>query len=229
VLSENLHDEKIEKWNYTSSTVSRLVTMWNFDGAGGSDRNAPMFYGDILGDWREEVILVTDDFSKLVVFTTNVPTNTRLYTLAHNPAYRNCMTIKGYMQSHLTDYYLGNGMATPPAPNITYAGPAAALVSVANEAPSLTAATGNNIFDIYPNPSKGAFLNLNLNVTEKADLFLLITNEKGQLLFEKKLGLIQKGNYATRIDISKAKLAPGNYIVSIKSRSGIQSKMLMKL
>lgn len=229
VLSENLHDEKIEKWNYTSSTVSRLVTMWNFDGAGGSDRNAPMFYGDILGDWREEVILVADNNSKLVVFTTNVPTNTRLYTLAHNPAYRNCMTIKGYMQSHLTDYYLGNGMATPPVPNITYAGPAAALVSEANEEPSLTAATGNKLFDIYPNPSKGAFLNLNLNVTEKDDLFFVITNEKGQLLFEKKLGLIQKGNYATRIDISKAKLTPGNYIVSIKSKNGIQSKMLMKL
>lgn len=229
VLSENLHDEKIEKWNYTSSTVSRLVTMWNFDGAGGSDRNAPMFYGDILGDWREEVILVTDNNSKLVVFTTNVPTNTRLYTLAHNPAYRNCMTIKGYMQSHLTDYYLGNGMATPPVPNITYAGSAASFVSEANAEPLLPATTGNDHFEIYPNPINGAFLNLNLNVKEKADLFLSITNEKGQLLFEKKLGFIQAGTYATRIDISKAKLAPGNYIVSIKSQNGIQSKMLMKL
>jgi rhamnogalacturonan endolyase len=32
------------------------------------------------------------------------------------------MTLKGYMQSHHVDYFLGAGMATPPRPNITYAG-----------------------------------------------------------------------------------------------------------
>lgn len=125
VLGENYNDGKIEKWNYSSSTVSRLVTTWNYQTATGSDRGAPMFYGDILGDWREEVVLTSSDFSKLVIFTTSVATTTRLYTLPHNPAYRNCMTIKGYMQSHMTDYYLGNGMSTPPVPNISYAGSAA--------------------------------------------------------------------------------------------------------
>ena len=53
---------------------------------------------------------------------TNQPTSTRLYTLAHNPAYRNAMTLKGYMQSHHPDYFLGAGMTQPPRPNITYAG-----------------------------------------------------------------------------------------------------------
>jgi rhamnogalacturonan endolyase len=229
VLSENLHDEKIEKWNYTSSTVSRLVTMWNFDGGTGSDRNAPMFYGDILGDWREEVILTSADFSKLVVFTTNVPTSTRLYTLAHNPAYRNCMTIKGYMQSHLTDYYLGNAMATPPAPNITYAGSAAAIARIDNTEPASQTVNGANRFDIFPNPNEGAYLNLDLRVKEESDLHFMITNEKGQLLFEKKLGLVKEGDYTTRIDLSKAKLGPGNYIASIRSKNGIQSKMFVKL
>jgi hypothetical protein len=225
VLAENLHDEKIEKWNYSSSTVSRLVTMWNFDGGTGSDRNAPMFYGDILGDWREEVILVSPDFSKLVVFTTNVPTNTRLYTLAHNPAYRNCMTIKGYMQSHLTDYYLGNGMATPPTPNITYTGTAA---RIENETTTLPVATINNQFEIFPNPNNGAFVNINVPVREKADLVFTITNEQGQLLFEKKLGPVDAGDYSTRINISRARLAPGNYIASVRSKNGIQSKLFIK-
>jgi rhamnogalacturonan endolyase len=45
-----------------------------------------------------------------------------LYTLAHNPAYRNGMTLKGYMQSHAVDYYLGFGMKMPAAPSITYVG-----------------------------------------------------------------------------------------------------------
>ncbi|HKX33665.1 MAG TPA: hypothetical protein VJ302_38655 [Blastocatellia bacterium] len=122
VLSENYNDGKIEKWNYSPGTVSRLVTTWHYESAIGSDRSAPMFYGDIFGDWREEVILTSSDYSRLVIFTSPVSTGTRLYTLAHNPAYRNCMTIKGYMQSHMMDYFLGSGMSTPPAPNIKYAG-----------------------------------------------------------------------------------------------------------
>jgi hypothetical protein len=57
----------------------------------------------------------------LIVFTTDRPTGTRLYTLARNPAYRNAMTLKGYVQSHHVDHFLGAGMTRPPRPNITYA------------------------------------------------------------------------------------------------------------
>jgi hypothetical protein len=32
------------------------------------------------------------------------------------------MTLKGYLQSHHVDYFLGNGMSQPPRPNIAYAG-----------------------------------------------------------------------------------------------------------
>jgi hypothetical protein len=42
----------------------------------------------------------------------------RLYTLTHNPAYRNSLTVHGYKQSHLVDYYLGFDMSPPAAPNI---------------------------------------------------------------------------------------------------------------
>jgi rhamnogalacturonan endolyase len=38
----------------------------------------------------------------------------RLYTLAHNPAYRNGLTVKGYIQLSLPDYYLRDGMSAPP-------------------------------------------------------------------------------------------------------------------
>lgn len=71
-----------------------------------------------MGDWREEVIMPNSEYNKLVVFTTSTPTDTRLYTLAQNPMYRNCMTVKGYMQSHMLDYYLGTDMDTPPTPDI---------------------------------------------------------------------------------------------------------------
>ena len=113
LLSENLNDGKIDKYN-----VGRLVTAWKHHGATGSARSVPMFYGDIMGDWREEVVFTSVDFSELIIFTTNTASNHRIYTLPHNPAYRNSMTVKGYMQSHMLDYYLGSGMTTPPTPPI---------------------------------------------------------------------------------------------------------------
>jgi rhamnogalacturonan endolyase len=124
-LSESYNDGKIEKWNYASSTTSRLVSTWNYETATRSWRGAPMFYGDILGDWREEAIHTSSDYSKLVIFTTDTSTSRRIYSLPHNPEYRNCMTIKGYIQSNQVDFYLGDGMPTPPAPDIVLVGAAA--------------------------------------------------------------------------------------------------------
>ncbi len=118
LLTESFNDGKFEKWDYLTNSTVRLVTAWKNHGAVTSDRGAPVFYGDIMGDWREEVIMPNSAYNQLVVFTTSTPTDTRLYTLAQNPMYRNCMTVKGYMQSHTLDYYLGDGMDTPPAPDI---------------------------------------------------------------------------------------------------------------
>lgn len=122
VLNEGLNDFKIEKWDPLNPTPTnacpRLELISNY-GAVISGHN-PMFFGDIWGDWRTEVIAMNASYTELMIFTTNIPTTTRLYSLAQNPAYRNHETIKGYMQSPLPDYYLGNGMTTPPVPNIVY-------------------------------------------------------------------------------------------------------------
>jgi rhamnogalacturonan endolyase len=121
---ELLNDGKIEKWNpnapTTTGSVPRLVSTWSYGAVNASQGVQPTFHGDILGDWREEAVYTNASFNELIIFTTNQPSSTRLYALAHNPAYRNDMTVKGYMQSHHVDYFLGNGMSTPPRPNITY-------------------------------------------------------------------------------------------------------------
>lgn len=69
-----------------------MLTPWKVTDSAGSDRGAPMFYGDIMGDWREEVVMTSSDYSKLVIFCPTAETDTRLYCLAQNPCYRNCMT-----------------------------------------------------------------------------------------------------------------------------------------
>ncbi|WDV49272.1 hypothetical protein PV963_01845 [Streptomyces coeruleorubidus] len=126
ITMELLNDGKFEKWNPSnpkpSNSLARLLTTSNYGAVDASQNVQPTFYGDILGDWREEAVYTNASYNQLIIFTTDHPTSTRLYTLAHNPAYRNAMTLKGYMQSHHVDYFLGAGMARPPRPNITYSG-----------------------------------------------------------------------------------------------------------
>jgi rhamnogalacturonan endolyase len=123
VTLELFNDGKIEQWDPQNPTPSgslpRLESTWNYGGVVGP-RGQPTLIADLLGDWREEVVLPNGSYDELIVFTTDRPTDIRLYTLAHNPAYRNDMTVKGYMQSHHVDYFLGAGMSTPPRPDITY-------------------------------------------------------------------------------------------------------------
>ncbi|KAI8721487.1 RGI-lyase domain-containing protein [Fusarium sp. LHS14.1] len=122
VLLELFNDGKIEKWNWDEPTLSNKVpriTHINKFGGVTNGRN-PTLIGDILGDWREEVVVTNAAMDELLIFTTDQPSDIRLYTLAHNPNYRNDLTVKGYIQSHHVDYFLGQGMDQPPQPNIRY-------------------------------------------------------------------------------------------------------------
>jgi len=85
-------------------------------------RDAVPLYGDMFGDWREEMLCENTAGTWIRIYTTTIPTEKRIYCLMHDPEYRNSMCEKGYIQSHMVDYYLGDGMTDPPKPNITYPG-----------------------------------------------------------------------------------------------------------
>ena len=117
LLRETLNRQLVDKWNYASSNMSRLLTAYNW-GANYSWRDAPPLYGDFIGDWREEILFETGDHTQLQLFSTTTPTTNRIYTLMQNPSYRLCATVRGYIQSNQLDYFLGDGMVTPPKPPI---------------------------------------------------------------------------------------------------------------
>lgn len=117
LLSEMLDNFKLVKWDYNNNWENRMYT---FTDCTQTYRKTPGFYGDIIGDWREEAVYGSYDNSKLLIFTTGIPTSERIYTLLHNPGYRLSLTNKGYMQSTMADFYLGHGMKAPPVPDITY-------------------------------------------------------------------------------------------------------------
>ena len=108
-LREILTQWKIDKWG-----GGRQLTGWRFEGATYSWRDAVPLYGDILGDWREEI--VTDDgaHTKLVIFSTTRAASSRYYTLLQDPQYRVDRTLKGYMQSHHPGFYFGQNMPRAP-------------------------------------------------------------------------------------------------------------------
>jgi len=111
----------IDKWDYVNGGVRRLLNGGDYNCVtnNGSKAN-PCLCADILGDWREEVIWRTSDGKELRIFTTTIPTEHRIYTLMHDPVYRLGVAWQNvaYNQPAHTGFYLGEGMKSPPRPNI---------------------------------------------------------------------------------------------------------------
>ncbi len=83
-------------------------------------KSTPALSADILGDWREELILRSEDNSELRIYSTTIPTTIRQYTLMHDSQYRLAIAWQnvGYNQPPHTSFYMGTGMKAAPKPNI---------------------------------------------------------------------------------------------------------------
>jgi rhamnogalacturonan endolyase len=119
VLRELLDGNRISKWNWSSSSEVRLLTADGCTSNNGT-KSTPALCADILGDWREEVIWRTGDNKELRIFTTTIPADNRFYTFMHDPTYRLSVAWQNvaYNQPTQPGFYMGDGMAAPPRPNI---------------------------------------------------------------------------------------------------------------
>lgn len=93
----------ITKYGSTSHLKEFTGTLTN-----NSTKATPCFMGDILGDWREEFILRTED-NNLRIYTTTIATKWRNYSLWYDHQYRNGMVWEpcGYNQPPHVSYFLG--------------------------------------------------------------------------------------------------------------------------
>lgn len=76
-------------------------------------KSTPALTADIWGDWREELILRSEDNKELRIFTTTIPTSHRVTTLMHDPVYRigvACENV-GYNQPPHLSYWLAGALA----------------------------------------------------------------------------------------------------------------------
>jgi rhamnogalacturonan endolyase len=128
---ELLDNITISKWNYSTSSASALLTATGC-ASNNSTKATPCLSGDILGDWREEVILRTSDNTALRIFTTTITATNRLYTLMHDPMYRVAIAWQNaaYNQPPHPGFYLGGDMAAPPVPNIYFPGSSGSTVTI---------------------------------------------------------------------------------------------------
>ena len=107
-------------YKYGQGLIAKLEgSMTNNDTKG-----TPCYQGDILGDWREEVIMRTKD-NKIRIYTTTIPTDWRIPTLWSDHQYRQAMAWQmcGYNQPPHVSYFLGEleGITQAP-PSLTMTG-----------------------------------------------------------------------------------------------------------
>lgn len=87
LLTEILDGNEISKYNWKTKNLEPIVTFEGCAWNNGTKRN-PSLQADILGDWREEVMLRTEDNSALRIYVTPFETDYRFHTFLTDPAYR---------------------------------------------------------------------------------------------------------------------------------------------
>jgi hypothetical protein len=116
-VRELLDGTHIDK--YGTGGDSRLLTGGGVHSNNGT-KAVPSLSADLFGDWREEVIWPTSDDNALRIYATTSVTDRRIYTLMHDVQYREAIAWQNtaYNQPPHPSFFLGDGMTTPPQPNV---------------------------------------------------------------------------------------------------------------
>ncbi|MFT5408569.1 MAG: rhamnogalacturonan endolyase, partial [Verrucomicrobiales bacterium] len=117
LLRELLTSSRIAKWDWKEEEENTLVSFGRRGRRGG---RYPTLSADLIGDWREEVVVPSPDGRSLRLYTTPIPTKHRIHTLMHDPQYRLSIAWQNvvYNKPPHTSFFLGDGMKTAPRPKV---------------------------------------------------------------------------------------------------------------
>lgn len=109
LLREMLDRERISKYNWTTQQCELLKDLSADCRFNNGSKSNPCLSADIIGDWREEVIVRTADSSELRIYTTTHPTSHRIPCLMEDIPYRLSVATENvaYNQPPETGFYLG--------------------------------------------------------------------------------------------------------------------------
>jgi rhamnogalacturonan endolyase len=118
LLRELVGRSWVTKWDWESE---REIVIFRPEGRGAP--RGPNLIGDIIGDWREEIVLTSPDQMSLRVYSTTIPTEHRIPTLMQDPQYRLSVVWQNvvYNKPPHPSYFLGHDMQPPPIPKIRVA------------------------------------------------------------------------------------------------------------
>ena len=111
LLRELLDGTRINKYVWEADTCATLA---NFEGCSriNGTKSNPCLHADILGDWREEVLVRTQDNSALRLYISTIPTDYRFHTFLHDPIYRISIATQNvaYNQPTQPGFYFGSDL-----------------------------------------------------------------------------------------------------------------------
>ncbi len=121
------------------------------------------FWGDIIGDWREELVVIREIngvCEGIVGLSTDYTTTVdNIYCLQEDPHYRMDCTTRGYYQSPNPGFYLGYDMPRPQLPPCMVADDENDVFGIAEGNAAISPRKGMR--NIYAMPVKGQTLTLN--------------------------------------------------------------------
>ena len=206
---ELLDGNHIDKWNYTTAKSMNLLTAAGYS-SNNTTKATPCLSADLFGDWREEVILRKDDNSAIRIYTTNIPTTHKLYTLMHDTQYRVAIAWQNsaYNQPPHPSFYLGVDMAAQAQPNIVTTNVNLASNSFSKEKPSANAI-------LYPNPTSQTF-----TILAEGKFTYSIHNLLGQHL--------GSGKGENQLDVGAISNTSGVFVITVTSEKGTSTIKLIK-
>lgn len=108
LLRELLNQNVVSKYNWEKGITEPLVVfhgaMWN-----NGSKATPCLQGDMIGDWREEVLLRAEDNKSLRLYVSTIPTDYRFHTFLEDPVYRISIATQNvsYNQPAQPGFYFG--------------------------------------------------------------------------------------------------------------------------
>lgn len=112
-FSGSLNRQLLNKSTIDAPGKGRIFTLYRYEVSTiNSTKSNPCFYGDITGDWREEIIQVKSDNSELRVFSTWYPCEYKFPYLMSDHVYEMSAVNQniGYNQPTQLGYYLGSDL-----------------------------------------------------------------------------------------------------------------------
>lgn len=97
---------RVTKWDWKAGEERVL-----FDSGARGGARGPNLVGDLLGDWREELLMTSPDGKALRLYSTTIPSDHRIPSLLSDPQYRLGLAWQNvvYNKPAHPSFYLGEG------------------------------------------------------------------------------------------------------------------------